>query len=261
MAVYNIHAGHGLDGKIGCGAVGLIKESTEARKVKDEVIRLLKADGHTVYDCTVDNGTSQSDILKKIVAKCNNHKVDLDVSIHFNAGASDKTGNDKTTGTEVLIYSADSKAKDEAERICKEISSLGFKNRGVKVNSKLYVLKNTNSPALLVECLFLDDEDDVELYNYKTMAKAIVQGILNKKLTATTTPPILTENTPKEEFKVKIIVDSLKIRKGAGTGYTAVGTVHKGEVFTIVKTSNHFGKLKSGAGWISIKNKYVKRIN
>ena len=38
----NVHAGHNPDGKIACGAVGLIKESTEARKVKKEVIRRLR---------------------------------------------------------------------------------------------------------------------------------------------------------------------------------------------------------------------------
>ena len=60
----NIHAGHNPDGKIACGAVGLIRESTEARIVKDKVIALLRTQGHTVYDCTVDNGTSQSDVLR-----------------------------------------------------------------------------------------------------------------------------------------------------------------------------------------------------
>ena len=35
----NVHAGHNPDGKIGCGAIGLLKESTEARNVKNEVIR------------------------------------------------------------------------------------------------------------------------------------------------------------------------------------------------------------------------------
>ena len=44
----NIHAGHNPDGKIACGAVGLIKESTEARVVKDNVIQYLKKAGHTV---------------------------------------------------------------------------------------------------------------------------------------------------------------------------------------------------------------------
>lgn len=38
----NVHAGHNPDGKIACGAVGLIQESTEARKVKKEVIKLLR---------------------------------------------------------------------------------------------------------------------------------------------------------------------------------------------------------------------------
>ena len=47
--VINVHAGHNPDGKIACGAVGLVKESTEARKIKDEVIRFLKDSGCTVY--------------------------------------------------------------------------------------------------------------------------------------------------------------------------------------------------------------------
>lgn len=186
MSIYNIHAGHNPDGKIACGAVGLIKESTEARKVKNEVIRLLKSEGHTVYDCTVDDGTSQSNVLYKIVKKCNEHTVDLDVSIHFNAGANDKAGNGNTTGTEVLVYSSTSKSNITAKNICEKISALGFRNRGVKVRSDLYVLKNTKSPALLIECCFVDDADDVSLYNYETMAKAIVEGILNKSVSITT---------------------------------------------------------------------------
>ena len=56
--VINVHAGHNPDGKVACGAIGIIRESTEARNVKNEVIRQLKGLGHTVYDCTVDNGTS-----------------------------------------------------------------------------------------------------------------------------------------------------------------------------------------------------------
>lgn len=176
----NVSAGHNPDGKVACGAVGLIKESTEARKVTNEVIRLLKENGHTAYKCTCSNGTSQSDVLKRIVEKCNKHKVDLDISIHFNAGASDKKGNGKTTGTEVLIYSAGSKAKTYAENVAKSISSLGFKNRGVKVRDNLYFLRRTSSPAMLIECCFVDDKDDVNMYDYKKMAKAIVSGIIRK---------------------------------------------------------------------------------
>lgn len=177
--VINVHAGHNPDKKIACGAVGIIKESTEARKVVKYLIKYLKKYGHKVYNCTCNNGTSQSDVLSKIVAKCNKHKADLDVSIHFNSGAADQKGNGKTTGTEVLVYSEKSKAKPYATRICKEIESLGFKNRGVKIRTNLYVLRKTNAPALLVECCFVDDKDDCNLYNAKKMAKAIAQGIMN----------------------------------------------------------------------------------
>lgn len=173
----NVHAGHNPAGKVACGAVGLINESTEARRVKDEVISKLRQLGHTVYDCTVDNGTGQVDVLKKIIAKCNAHEVDLDVSIHFNSGAGDKGGNGKTTGVECYVYSAASKAKAFAEKICQAISNLGFKNRGVKISQKLYVLKKSKAPALLVECCFVDDKDDVQLYSYEEMADAIVYGI------------------------------------------------------------------------------------
>ena len=83
----NIHAGHNPDGMTACGAVGLIRESTEARAVKDKVIEKLVSMGHTVHDCTCNNGASQQDVLKRIVEACNAHEVDLDVSIHFNAAA------------------------------------------------------------------------------------------------------------------------------------------------------------------------------
>lgn len=186
----NIHAGHNPDGKVACGAIGLIKESTENRAVKDKVISKLQSLGHTVYDCTVEDGKNQSDVLQKIVAKCNAHDVDLDISIHFNSGASDRNGNGQTTGTEVFIYSSSSGAKVYADNTCKAISALGFKNRGVKVNSGLYVLKNTKADALLIECCFVDDADDVKRYDSESMATAIVKGITGQTVASkpTTTP-------------------------------------------------------------------------
>lgn len=178
----NVHAGHNPAGKVACGAVGLLNESTENRRVKDEVISLLRQLGHTVYDCTVDNGTGQSDVLKKIVAKCNAHTVELDVSIHFNSGAADQKGNGKTTGVEVLLYSNASKAYSRAEKVCQAISALGFKSRGLRYRPDLYVLKNTKAPAMLVECCFVDDKDDVQIYDYKSMAAAIVYGITGQRV-------------------------------------------------------------------------------
>ena len=61
-------------------------------------------------------------------------------------------------------------------------------------------------------------------------------------------------------FLVKVLVDDLNIRTGPSTDYRAVGQVHKDEVYTIVKVSGNWGRLRSGAGWISIHSKYVKKV-
>ncbi len=209
----NISSGHNPDGKIACGAIGLIKESTENRVIKDLVMAKLKALGHTVYDCTVDDGKSQSDVLNKIVAKCNAHTVDLDISIHFNAGANDKKGNGVSTGTEVLVYNANSKAKPYAEKIVKSIASLGFKNRGVKYSKSLYFLRKTKSPALLIEVCFVDDIDDVRLYNAENVANAIVLGITGQTVTTSnviqhsTTQPTPTANVNQIIYAVQVWIN------------------------------------------------------
>ena len=92
MAKYNVHGGHN---KIVPGASGYLNEVAEDRKVKNTIIKYLKAQGHTVYDCTDDSGNTQSKNLSNIVRKCNAHGgITLDISVHLNAGGG--------TGTEVL---------------------------------------------------------------------------------------------------------------------------------------------------------------
>ena len=64
-------------------------------------------------------------------------------------------------------------------------------------------------------------------------------------------------------FKVKVSTPSLNIRKGAGTGYPSMGYTGAG-VFTITEvkdgegSATGWGKLKSGAGWISLD--YTKKL-
>lgn len=218
---FNVHAGHNPAGKVASGAVGLINESTENRRVKEEVISQLRELGHTVYDCTCNNGTGQTDVLQKIVAQCNDHDVDLDVSIHFNSGAGDQTGDDKTTGVEAYVYSASSTAKAYAEKVCQTVSGLGFRNRGVKYSTSLYVLKHTKAPAVLVECCFVDDKDDVELYDYQKMATAIVYGITGQSVQESqeTAPADPGEETPvgdpKELYRVQVGAYSVKANADA----------------------------------------------
>ena len=68
-----------------------------------------------------------------------------------------------------------------------------------------------------------------------------------------------TQSNSDNSFLVEIICDELNIRQQADFNSKVVGTVKKGEVFTVVEMSNGLGKLKSGAGWISIGSAYVKR--
>lgn len=67
---------------------------------------------------------------------------------------------------------------------------------------------------------------------------------VNKRLGAEAAP---------EPFIVQITASSLNVRKGPGTSYAVAQTVNKGQSFTIVQQQGGWGKLKSGAGWISLK--------
>lgn len=173
-----INYGHALNGA-GTGAVGIKKESEETRAVGKELVRLLKE--NSLHQILIADFEGEDNYVKS-TKFANDNNVDLFVSVHFNSGAGDMNGNGVTTGTEVLIGHLESSALDEAQRIVNNISKLGFKNRGIKERPDLYVLKNTKMGACLVECAFLDDMDDMKLYNPKLMAKAIAEGILNKSI-------------------------------------------------------------------------------
>ena len=176
---FNVHAGHNPSGMIACGSACYLDESVENRKVCAGLIKKIRQVGHTAYDCTCNNGTSQKDVLQKIVEKCNAHTVDFDISIHFNAVSKESVSDNKTKGVEVWIHPSNvgTEIENVASSICKSVANLGFKNRGVKYSSKLYVLKNTKAPAMLIECCFVDDVDDAALYNCDKMTQAIFEGL------------------------------------------------------------------------------------
>lgn len=50
----------------------------------------------------------------------------------------------------------------------------------------------------------------------------------------------------------KVTADVLNIRKGPGTSHPVVGSVKKGEAYTITKINGSWGYLKSGVGWIHL---------
>ena len=139
------------------GAVGIVNEYEQMQKFYTHVSKLLTEYGHTVVDCN-SNGVTSSEELKEGVTKANNANVDLFISLHMNAY--DGTAN----GTECIVYSESSRSYSYAERICENFASLGFKNRGVKMNS-LYEMKNIKAPNIIFEICFLDSKTDIDIYN------------------------------------------------------------------------------------------------
>lgn len=187
MATYNVHGGHSLKCR---GVSDLLDEVTEDRVVKNKLIELLRANGDTVYDCTDDYSTTQGANLSSIVSKCNAHNVDLDISIHLNSARNDRVGDGKCGGVEVYGY--DDRIYGTAYRIAESIANtlgIGFHGTPVKYNKGLYVLRKTRAKAILIECCFVDDRDDVSRWDSTKCAMAIASALGCKTNTTSTVKP------------------------------------------------------------------------
>lgn len=169
-----INCGHTLTGA-GSGAVGYISESEQTRIVGWSLTQKLDNGGHTIIDCTVDRANTQKEYLKKTVEIANANNLDLFVSIHFNAGG----------GQGVEVYTYGGKQHTEAVRVCEKLHALGFKNRGVKDGSGLYVIGHTTAKAMLIEVCFCDNKADTELYKSigeNKIAAAIAEAITGQSI-------------------------------------------------------------------------------
>lgn len=160
-----INPGH--DPNVDPGACGNgLHEADVVLKIGKRVEGYLRAVGYEVK-------LFQYDGLGEICADANAWKADLFISIHCNAA----TGTAKGTET---FSSGGKKSTRLAECIQAQIiNSLPVINRGVKVGERLYVLKNTNAPAVLVETAFIDNPDDAKLLvdREDDFARAIARGV------------------------------------------------------------------------------------
>ena len=89
---------------------------------------------------------------------------------------------------------------------------------------------------------------------FSTQKTGAVTGVVAPKYltkysaTTTSTPAASTFKS----YIVAVTTDVLNVRSGPGTGYKINTQVKRHELYTIVDEKNGWGKLKSGAGWISL---------
>ncbi len=98
--------------------------------------------------------------------------------------------------------------------------------------------------------------------NYLYNKHTFIANEVNKKLGANTVQnnsSSTTSSTSNGTYKVKLLED-LNIRKKPNGKIVQVNGAKEGVTYTIVKTQGTWGFLKSGAGWISVSSKYVKRV-
>lgn len=172
------------------GASGIIDETTEDRKVKDAVIKYLKASGENVLDVTPGECDENTDLAYG-VNSANNFGAELFASVHFNKAYDSYDG---AIGTEVWIYSTGGKSETIANRVVNKIATeTGLINRGVKTSTTLYELRKTSMPAMIIEVCFVEATEDVSIYKEKGpdfIGKCIAEAILNGTINTSLAPSI-----------------------------------------------------------------------
>lgn len=121
----------------------------------------------------------ENDPVSDEAKECNAYKPDLALDIHNNAGGGD--------GAEVFYHYKGGTSKKLAENVLAEIVKIGQNSRGAKKKQRAdgkdyyYMIRETASPAVVVECAFIDSADIKILdtaAEQKAMGVAIAKGVL-----------------------------------------------------------------------------------
>ncbi|HHD2753306.1 TPA: N-acetylmuramoyl-L-alanine amidase [Clostridium perfringens] len=205
--IFGLDAGHCTSGA-DTGAQGNgYKEQDLTRQVVTHLAEYLEKEGHVAKYCHCHSASSVNESLRYRVNKANSLGVDYFVSIHLNAGGG--------TGTETYICARGGEAEKLAKRVNSKLVQYGYRDRGVKVGN-LYVIKNTNAPALLIECCFIDSSSDIAKFNAKSIAKAIAEGLLDKTIGEIEKEPESTpDNTEGSKTYYRVVVGSYTDRENA----------------------------------------------
>ena len=186
-----INPGHDLD--YDSGAVSPrtgLRECEVAAHVGALVKHYLEAAGCTCKLMQSDNlaptSTGRSRYADRqgptVTETANDWDADIFVSIHCNSAEADEA-----CGTETFAYDLDGGAGEKIATCIQDqiVDALNTVDRGVKANPKLFVLRYTAMPAVLVELGVISNESDEELLTNRQddFARAISRGVTDYEQT------------------------------------------------------------------------------
>ena len=203
----------------------------------------------------------------------------LFISLHSNAVSN--AVNDNVTGVEAYYSIFNGNGKNFADKLCSAVAAtMSTTNRGAKTrkgsgNWDYYsVIKGAVDSgckeAYLIEHGFHTAHKDASFLIVDSNLKRIAEAE-GKVICEHLGIPFVSESVPTQagtptgnSFLVKVIDKNLNIRSGPSTSYGVVGQIRDKGIYTIVETrgtvgkAGSWGKLKSGAGWISLNKCFVE---
>lgn len=175
---------------------GKFKEYKYSREVVDAASAILRDMGYNVFIDIQDDDLNLTQ-SKELSLRCKivnelvkQYKDCIYVSVHVNAAASDGKWHD-ATGWEVYTSVGQTKS-DKLATCLYNAAKNNMKDKKMRTDNSdgdpdkeahLYVLKNTNCPAVLTENFFMDNKKDVEFLTseegFQAIVRLHVEGILN----------------------------------------------------------------------------------
>ena len=191
-----IGAGHTASGKNGCGALGILDESNETRKIADMTVNLLNQKGCNAKLFRIDKGNSYN--LEDCYVRAeqvNSWGADLYIEIHLNA-----FDNPDACGTTSIVTpkaSAQSRvwAAKINNKLVKYLGTVDRTNGRGFDEMSLIVLNRTNCPAVLIEPIFCTNVRDCNKYSVEKVSKAIIEAITGESVNIKSTPVKSNNNT------------------------------------------------------------------
>jgi N-acetylmuramoyl-L-alanine amidase len=174
-----IDAGHG--GQDSGATFNNVNESDVVLSIALHLKNLLLDEGHELL---MTRETNSYVTLKDRVAVANDGNSDIFISIHTNADLDDDSDSElEGKGEEIWIHQNSKNGRFLAEVLKESIDDIfpNSKFRGIKETKKLYVLKHTNMPAILIELGFIDNICENEFLsnpeNHLEIAESIATSI------------------------------------------------------------------------------------